>query len=115
MGQLRIITIVVKYILCPNNFTFSGGKFRLYIDDSNNFRLSKLWSIAETSKDEVGLYVFVTAAGKGGALGKAYVGTVCKTDKVYRRISINRYGRKGKGKAQKNKVSYTAEVIFHLF
>ena len=84
--------------------TFPGGKCRLYIDDSNNFRLSKLWSIAETSKDEVGLYVFVTAAGKGGTLGKAYVGTVCKTDKVYRRININRYGRKGKGKAQKNKV-----------
>ena len=87
---------------------------RLYFERSNTFRLSKLWSIAEKSKDEVDLYVFVTAAGKGGTLGRAYVGTVCKTDKVYRRISINRYGIKGKGEAQKNKVAYTAEVIFYL-
>ena len=114
LGIIRYLTM--KYNLkAYAKSTFPGGKCRLYIDDSNNFRLSKLWSIAETSKDEVGLYVFVTAAGKGGTLGKAYVGTVCKTDKVYRRISINRYGRKEKGKAQKNKVSYTAEVIFHLF
>ena len=89
-------------------------RFRLYFVHSNIFRLSKLWSIAEKSKDEVDLYVFVTAAGKGGTLGRAYVGTVCKTDKVYRRISINRYGIKGKGEAQKNKVAYTAEVIFYL-
>merc|ERR1711894_791287 len=64
---------------------------------------------ARNSKDEVNLYVFVTARGNGNPLGIAYVGTVCRSTRSSR-VSINRYGIAG---SQKNKVLYTAETIAH--
>jgi hypothetical protein len=67
-------------------------------------------SSVKSSKEEANLYVFVTARGSGSPLGVAYVGTVCKSDPTYR-VSLSRYGIAG---SQKNKVLYTAEVIWLL-
>ena len=66
--------------------------------------------VVRKSSDEADLYVFVTARGNGSPLGVAYVGTVCKSDPTYR-VSLSRYGIAG---SQKNKVLYTAEVIWLL-
>ena len=70
---------------------------------------SSLGKLAKNSRDEADLYVFVTGRGNGNPLGIAYVGTVCDNSRTHR-VSINRYGIAG---SQKNKVLYTAEVIFH--
>ena len=80
--------------------------------------MSRLGRIARDSPDEADLYVFVTSkTGKRSEdrlLGKAFLGTVCRN---YRsaKVSINRYGIKGKGKTKKNKVLYTAEVIYFSY
>ena len=70
-----------------------------------------LGPLARKSKDEVDLYVFITGKGTGGTLGIAFVGTVCNSARTHR-VSINRYGRTGKGGPRKNKVMYTAEVSY---
>ena len=71
---------------------------------------SSLGKLARNSRDEVDLWVFVTARGNGNPLGIAYVGTVCSSGRS-NRVSINRYGIAGK---QKNKVLYTAEVVYFI-
>merc|ERR1712179_599797 len=75
----------------------------------SNHLSNSLQRNARNSKDEVNLYVFVTARGNGNPLGIAYVGTVCRSTRSSR-VSVNRYGIAG---SQKNKVLYTAETIAH--
>ena len=75
---------------------------------------STLGRLAEKSRDEADLYVFITAEGDHNPLGIAFLGTVCNRDRTHR-VSINRYGIAGAmdWTGKKNKVQYTAEVI-HL-
>ena len=63
--------------------------------------------MAENSKDEVDLYVFITARHvHTDDLGIAFTGTVCSAKRKLR-TSLSVYGKTGE---IKNKVLYTAEV-----
>ena len=97
---------VVGYLIFKNIQCFI---INIHVKFFISCSLSRLGPLARKSKDEANLYVFITGKGTGGILGIAYVGTVCNSART-NRVSINRYGRTGRGGPRKNKVMYTAEV-----